>query len=232
MKRRDTEIWDGQPEAHESAAPEAKPKRRKDTDLGEPSVRKSRRQLRREEEAAEREERSLSENPDAPNRNRKGNPPVDDRAIQESHAADGRAPWDDPAGSEGATQQVQEDNPEAGNKKRASDTIASVLSGNILSKSEVTRAYPYMIFIACLMFLYIANVFRTQYIYREHARLTEQVKELRAKSMTIASDKMQFTRQSNIMVELERRGIPLRESLAPNKVIPNPKHDGQEADDR
>ncbi len=180
MKRDDTEIEVGS---------------RKDTDLSEPSVRKSRRQLRREEEAAEE-----------------------------------RAPWEDPADPREALPPDGEPATEAAAEKKKGNTLVSVLSGNILSKSEVTRAYPYMIFVACLMFIYIANIFRTQYIYREHARLTEQVKELRAKSMTIASDKMRATRQSNIMVELHRRGIPLRESLAPNKVIPNPVEDGKQSD--
>lgn len=133
-------------------------------------------------------------------------------------------------GVEGATQLGAD---EDGRKGKVSGTFASVLSGNILSQKEVRRAYPYMIFVACLMFIYIANVFRTQYIYREHAALTEQVKELRSKSMTIASDKMKATRQSNIMRELERRQIPLKESLTPNKVIPRekPKY-GRQEDDR
>lgn len=108
-------------------------------------------------------------------------------------------------------------------KKRKPSTVGAVITGNILSRSEVRRAYPYMIFVVALMFFYIANAFRAQRIYREHAALTEQVKELRSKSMTIASQKMQATRQSRIMVELERRGIPLHESLTPNKVIPRDK---------
>jgi hypothetical protein len=188
MKRSDSEIED-------------KGRQRRDTDLTEPSVRKSRRQLRREAEAT-----------------------------------DERAPWEEPVNPHEALPVGGEPIPatEEGQtvEKKRGDTLVSVLSGNILSRSEVTRAYPYMIFVACLMFLYIANIFRTQYIYREHARLTEQVKELRAKSMTIASDKMRATRQSNIMVELERRGIPLRESLTPNKVIPNPIEDGTQTNDR
>lgn len=207
MKRSETEIW---AEQGRDAVADARPKRRKDTDLSEISVRKSRRELRREEEEAER-----------------ASPEVTDTME--------RAPWDEPADPRQAIPAGGE--PASGDppaEKNKDNTLVSVLSGNILSKSEVKRAYPYMIFVACLMFLYIANIFRTQYIYREHARLTEQVKELRAKSMTIASDKMKATRQSNILIELERRGIPLRESLTPNKVIPNPKptQDGTQKDDR
>lgn len=190
MERRDTQIWEGQ----DSEATESATVRRRDTDLSELSVRRSRR-------------RSMHEEADA--------------------AAFERAPWEEPAdvcheSGESATEVP----------KKKENMLVSLLSGNILSKSEVARAYPYMIFVACLMFLYIANIFRTQFIYREHAQLTEQVKELRARSMTIASEKMQATRQSSIMVELGRRGIPLRESLAPNKVIPNPRQDGTQANDR
>jgi hypothetical protein len=105
-------------------------------------------------------------------------------------------------------------------KPHRQTALGALLSGNILSRSEVRRAYPYMIFVVAFMFFYISNAFRTQRVYREHAALTEQVKALRSRSMTIASEKMQTTRQSNIIEELERRGIPLRESLTPNKVIP------------
>ncbi len=121
------------------------------------------------------------------------------------------APWDE---------QAAETIDDAPVKKRKQTALGAVVSGNILSRSDVRGAYPYMIFVVAFMFFYIWNAFRTQHVYREHATLTEQVKELRSKSMTIASEKMQATRQSNIIEELARRGIPLRESLTPNKVIP------------
>lgn len=211
MKRKDTEIWVDQPEGPQEA-PAGKRTRGKDTDLSAESVRLSRKERRR----------TKDEIPggDAP----------DERTLR--GAPEDRAPWDDPADP---AQALPPEEKPAGHElppeKPKGNTIASVLSGNILSKSEVRRAYPYMIFVACLMFLYIANIFYTQSVYREHSALTEEVKELRAKSMTIASDKMRATRQSNIMVELERRGIPLKESLTPNKVIPRtPAHGAQEND--
>lgn len=141
-------------------------------------------------------------------------------------AAD-RAPWENPAAGECA-ESAEEEQQSSDAEHKKGWNAASVLTGSILSRSVVTRTYPFLIFVACLMFLYIANIFRTQYTYREYARLTEQVKELRAKSLTIASDRMRATRQSNIIVELERRRIPLHESLTPNRVIPNPEHEGAE----
>ncbi|MCD7970718.1 MAG: hypothetical protein LUF87_10235 [Alistipes sp.] len=111
------------------------------------------------------------------------------------------------------------DEPEGKRGNRVGAFVMSFLSGNILSRQEVRRVYPYLLFIAFLAFIYIGNVFRMQHLHRKHERLTTEVKELRAKSMTIASEKMRATRQSNIIREIERRGLPLRESLAPNKTI-------------
>lgn len=128
------------------------------------------------------------------------------------------------AGSDNTESEPMEEAPP---RQRSRVTVKSILSGDVasgdvLAKKKMRRTYPLMIFVAALAFFYIYNVFRTQAVYREHSRLSEQVKELRAKSMTIASDKMRATRQSRIMEELDRRGIPLKESLTPNKVIPKP----------
>lgn len=95
----------------------------------------------------------------------------------------------------------------------------SILSGSILSKEEVQKRYPYMLFIALLMLMYIANVFKMQQLYRTEASLSKQVKELRAKSLTLSSRRMDITRQSKIIKEVEDRELGLRESLSPPKVI-------------
>ena len=83
--------------------------------------------------------------------------------------------------------------------------VAQVLSGNILTRAEVRRMYPYVLFIAVLMFLYIANGYHIQ--------------KLHSRSLTLSSIRMTATRQSEIIKELEARGIPLQESLTPPKII-------------
>lgn len=94
-----------------------------------------------------------------------------------------------------------------------------VLSGNILTRAEVRRYYPYIFFMALLMLLYIANGYHIQTLHRRYDRLNDQVKELRSRSLTLSSIRMSATRQSEIVREVERRGIPLHESLEPPKVI-------------
>lgn len=102
---------------------------------------------------------------------------------------------------------------------RLEEYAGQVLSGNILTRAEVRRQYPYIFFMALLMLLYIANGYHIQKLHRRHDKLSEQIKELRSRSLTISSIRMTATRQSEIIKELDARGIPLRESLSPPKVI-------------
>ena len=90
--------------------------------------------------------------------------------------------------------------------------VRRVISGSILADAEVQKHYPYVLFMAVLMFLYIANGFHTQKLHRQHERL-------RAQSLTISSQRMIATRQSEIIRELEERGIPLDELVSPPKII-------------
>lgn len=97
--------------------------------------------------------------------------------------------------------------------------VGPVLSGSILTKAEVRRQYPYILFMAVLMFLYIANGYRIQKLHRQKENLTKELKEMRNRSLTLASMRMSSTRQSEIIKELEKRGIPLIEATEPPRVI-------------
>ena len=97
--------------------------------------------------------------------------------------------------------------------------VKQILSGSILTNAEVQKHYPYILFMVLLAFLYIANGFHMQKLHRQHDRLTAQVKELRARSLTLSSQRMIATRQSEIIRAVEERGIPLEELLAPPKII-------------
>lgn len=118
---------------------------------------------------------------------------------------------------------VADDGAPGGQVRRPSSRIkrqvGALLSGSILSKAEVRKFYPYMLLLAFLMLLYIANVFKMQQLHKQHDRLAAEVKELRAKSLTLSSIRMNATRQSEILKELKNRGIDLEESVTPPKII-------------
>lgn len=97
--------------------------------------------------------------------------------------------------------------------------FGQVISGNFLVRPEVRRQYPYILVLAALMFLYIANGYYIQKLHRRNENLTDEIKELKARSLTLASKRMTATRQSEIIKELEERGIPLIEATEPPHVI-------------
>jgi chromatin segregation and condensation protein Rec8/ScpA/Scc1 (kleisin family) len=102
---------------------------------------------------------------------------------------------------------------------KTKEYIGMLLSGSILTRTEVRRVYPYLLMIAFLMLLYISSLFRMQQLHRREIELTRQVKELRAVSLELSAQRMNATRRSFIMDEVERRGIPLQESLTAPKII-------------
>ena len=123
------------------------------------------------------------------------------------------------ADSESSSEEKVTANPKARRPFRLEEYIGQVLSGNILTRAEVRRRYPYIFFMALLMLLYIANGYHIQKLHRRHDKLTAQLKELRSRSLTLSSIRMTATRQSEIVRELQERGIPLHESLVPPQVI-------------
>lgn len=97
--------------------------------------------------------------------------------------------------------------------------FSSLISGSFLSGEEARKVYPYLLLIAFLSWLYISNGYQMQHLHREQASLKREIKELRSKSVTISSTLMNATRQSVITEELSSRGIEVKESTTPHKVL-------------
>lgn len=103
--------------------------------------------------------------------------------------------------------------------ERIKRQAAEFVTGNIFSKKEFQSRMPYVIFLSILTILYIFNGFYINGLHSNSIKLSNQVKELRAKSMTLKSIRMSSTRQSYLIKQIEERGLTLEESLTPPKVI-------------
>ena len=95
----------------------------------------------------------------------------------------------------------------------------SIMSGDVFSRDEFQSKIPYIVFVSLLSILYIYNGFYMNSLHDRNAKLAKQVKDLRAKSMTMKAIRMSSTRQSQIISEIQERGLPLEESLIPPRVI-------------
>jgi hypothetical protein len=112
-----------------------------------------------------------------------------------------------------------EEQKESGSSDRFRRNVRGFMSGGLLRRPDVLRKLPYVFFILLLMLLYIAGGYYTQHLNRRYIRLTDQVKELRTKSLSINEMRMTATRQSEIIERLRQSGIEMQESVVPPQVV-------------
>ena len=111
---------------------------------------------------------------------------------------------------------------EAKNKKqnsfnRIGRRIVSVLDGSFLTKENVTDNIPYLAFLFALGVLYISNSYYAEKNLRDNAKLTRQLKELKSEFITVRSELMFVSKQSEVAKAVSQKG--LYESVVPPKKI-------------
>lgn len=97
--------------------------------------------------------------------------------------------------------------------------LMDLLNGSLLNHNSVSNQLPYILFLAFLALFYIANRYRFEKIVRSSQAIQIEVKNLRAESITTAAQLMNISKQSQVVKELEERGIGLKESVVPPKKI-------------
>jgi hypothetical protein len=97
--------------------------------------------------------------------------------------------------------------------------VISILDGSLLSKDNVSSQIPYVLFLAFLAIVYIANRYRYEKLVREGQRMQIEVKNLRAESITTASQLMYISKQSQVARMVQEKGLGLEESVVPPKKI-------------
>ncbi len=93
-----------------------------------------------------------------------------------------------------------------------------MITGEILRHESARGWYPLAAWCILLIFLYIGHVFDYQRLQRIEIAREMSLHEQRSRAMVFFSMKMNAVRHSNIMREIERRGIPLREGEHPPVV--------------
>ncbi len=91
------------------------------------------------------------------------------------------------------------------------------LDGSFLSKESSAKELPFMVFLLFLIILFISNTFWAQGTVRKIDRYTQEVKELRIKSISLKAKLMDNTRQTQIAGKVKDLGLV--ESLTPPKKI-------------
>lgn len=98
--------------------------------------------------------------------------------------------------------------------------LAGVLGGSILTRENVVKSMPYLLFLAILALFYISNTYYAEKTIVQSYALRKELKELRYEFVSKRSSLMFESKQSEVARRLESSGI--KESrVPPVKLIVN-----------
>lgn len=94
-----------------------------------------------------------------------------------------------------------------------------LLDGTLLTREVVIKQLPFLVFLTFLTMVYIANRYNAEKVVRETVTIQNELKELRAESVSIAAELMEISRQSTVVKMVQEKNLGLKESMEPPKRI-------------
>ena len=110
---------------------------------------------------------------------------------------------------------MAEANDRSNKKTKSGSFIKELLSGIIVSDKIVLKNLWYFILLTILGAIYIGNRFHAEKITRETARLTREVKDLRAEALSTSANLMSVSRQSEVFRLVREKELGLEELKTP-----------------
>lgn len=99
-------------------------------------------------------------------------------------------------------------------------SFVNVLNGNVLTREDAVKHLPFLLFLATLCLVYIANGYLAEGAVRSIHQTENELKELRSEHITIKSDLMFQSKQSQVARILSEKEMGLTESvLPPQKIV-------------
>lgn len=106
-------------------------------------------------------------------------------------------------------------------EKEKSFSLRDLLDGNVLTRKAVLKQSRFILLLVLIAFSSIANRNHAEKTVIRLNRLQGDVKEMRAKSITISSDLVRISRQSEVVRLVNRYELGLEENLDPPKKLIN-----------
>jgi len=106
-------------------------------------------------------------------------------------------------------------------EKEKSFSLRDLLDGNVLTRKAVLKQTRFILLLVLIAFISIANRNHAEKTVIRLNRLQNDVKEMRAESITISSDLVRISRQSEVVRLLKRYELGLEENLEPPKKLIN-----------
>ncbi|MGB0391093.1 MAG: FtsL-like putative cell division protein [Salibacteraceae bacterium] len=97
--------------------------------------------------------------------------------------------------------------------------FVGVMSGDIFGSEQLIKHLPYLGFLVLLGLVYIGIGYSAEDSVRQINKDKAELKEMRSEYITIKSDLMYATKQSELIKILHEKGLALEESFQPPKKI-------------
>lgn len=104
-------------------------------------------------------------------------------------------------------------------KEKKQNPVAALLSGNLLAQDAVVKHLPFMLFLAFLGLVYIANGYLAESSVRRINQTQQEIKELRSEQISIKSELNNTIIESELVKIIAQREMGLTESFDPPKKI-------------
>jgi len=98
-------------------------------------------------------------------------------------------------------------------------SFRELLDGNVLTRKAVMKQTRFILLLVLIAFLSIANRNHSEKTVIRLNTLQADVKELRSKSITISSDLVRISRQSEVARLVQQYELGLEENLDPPKKL-------------
>ena len=97
--------------------------------------------------------------------------------------------------------------------------MKSFIGGTILTDERVTRQLPFLLYLALMAMLLIANRNWSEKTIRQVEVLQDTIDELRSESITLSAKLMDASRPSEVAKKVEQANIGLKEPIKPPRKI-------------
>ena len=98
-------------------------------------------------------------------------------------------------------------------------SVKELIDGSYLTQAIVMKQLPFILFLTFLAIIYIGNRYQAERMVREKVALQAELKELRAKAITVSADLMYISKQSQVYKLIKYRNLGLEESRVPPRAI-------------
>jgi len=88
--------------------------------------------------------------------------------------------------------------------------LRDILDGSLFTREIVVNHLPFILFLTLLLVFYIGNRYHAEKIIRQSLRLQTELKELRARAISTASELEYLSNQSQVARLVEQKSLDLK----------------------